>query len=311
MTKLIIPATPTDSVNLEISPPEWFQSAVDYPCVSRRVEVDNCRIHYLFWDSHELPATAPGLLLVHGGGAHANWWRFIAPHFANQFRVAAIDLSGMGDSGTREQYSAEMRAKEMLAVIKDAGFGDHTFIIGHSFGGFMTMRFGVDFGASIVGAIIADSPVRPPDDPPPGRGNRVFNVVRTYADYEEAVSRFRLIPDQTCDNDFIVEFIARHSLRKVDDGWVWKFDPATMGANRWQEPFHEHMKNMQCRTAYIYGERSALVGPKQLDYVASLMRPHSPLVGIEQAAHHLMLDQPLAFVAVARAIIDQWLIDAG
>ena len=265
-----------------------------------------CKIHYLYWAKQDLPADAPGLLLVHGGGAHANWWRFVAPFFAQHFRVAAIDLSGMGDSGRRDSYTAALRAQEMHAVIEH-GLGAKNFVVGHSFGGFMTMRFGVDFGDSIAGAIVADTPVRAPDDPPPGRDKRIFNVVRTYPSYEEAVTRFRLLPDQTCENDFIVEFIARHSLRQVDDGWVWKFHPAAMGADRWQEPFQEHMRNMRCRTAYIHGERSALVGPKQLAYVRSLMPPVSPIVEVPQAAHHLMLDQPLAFVAAVRAILETWI----
>ena len=268
--------------------------------------VDGCRIHFLYWAGQKLPADAPGLLFVHGGGAHANWWRFVAPFFAQQFRVAAIDLSGMGDSDRRDAYTATLRAKEMLAVIT-AGLGEQNFIVGHSFGGFMTMRFGVDYGDSIAGAIIADTPVRAPDDPPPGRDKRIFNIVRTYPTYEEAVSRFRLLPAQDCENDFIVEYIARHSLRKVDDGWVWKFHPAAMGADRWKEPFQEHMKYMRCRTAYIHGERSALVGEKQLAYVRGLVGPGAPIVEVPQAAHHLMLDQPLAFVATVRAILESWM----
>ena len=241
----------------------------------------------------------------------------MAPFFARQFRVAAIDLSGMGDSGhRRESYSRatpRCALQEMLAM-RDCKmvWAERNFVVGHSFGGgsrqlvAMTMRFGVDYGERIEGAIIADTPVRAPDDPPPGRDKRIFNVVRTYPTYEEAVSRFRLLPSQDCENDFIVEFIARHSLRKVDDGWVWKFHPAAMGADRWKEPFQQHMQNMRCRTAYIHGEMSALVGEKQLAYVRGLMSPTAPIVEVPQAAHHLMLDQPLAFVATVRSIIESW-----
>ena len=298
--------SPTDIISLTSSTPEWFDWAIMQPCESRFVDVDDCRIHYLFWDSTDTHANPPGLLLVHGGGAHANWWRFIAPFFAKQFRVAAIDLSGMGDSGVREKYSAEFRAREMQGVINDAGFGDNTFIVGHSFGGFMTLRYGVDFGDRIAGAIIADTPVRHPDDPPPGRANRIFKSTRPYPTYEEAVARFRLLPAQECDNDFIVEYIARHSLTRSDDGWRWKFHPSAMGADRWAEPFHEHMRNMRCRTAYIHGEHSALVNPEQLTYIKGLMKPESPIVELPQAHHHMMLDQPLGFVAMVRSIIDCW-----
>jgi hypothetical protein len=33
-------------------------------------------------------------LLLHGNGAHADWWSFIAPYLANNFRVAAMSWSG-------------------------------------------------------------------------------------------------------------------------------------------------------------------------------------------------------------------------
>ena len=103
-----------------------------------------------------------------------------------------------------------------------------------------------------------------------------------------------------------MEHIARHSLKRADDGWVWKFDPGAMGADRWQEPFHEHMQNMRCRTAYIHGQRSALVGPEHVSFVTSLMAPGSPVIELPEAQHHLMLDQPLAFVATVRALLETW-----
>ena len=93
--------------------PEWFRWAVSRPKQSRRVIVLDCPIHYLFWPVEPASSTDRGLLFVHGGGAHANWWSFIAPYFTRYFRVAAIDLSGMGDSGRRQSYGSDIRAAEM------------------------------------------------------------------------------------------------------------------------------------------------------------------------------------------------------
>jgi len=302
-----VPPVPDSHLQVKVPTPQWFDRALAVPCRSRIIDVEGCPIHYLDWQTDGSPRPARGVLFVHGGGAHANWWRFIAPFFTKDFRVAALDLSGMGDSGAREEYSAALRAKEMLAVLNDADLGPHPFIVGHSFGGYMTLRFGVDYGDRLAGAVIADTPVRRPGDPPPGRSKRVFNHTRTYPTFEEAVARFRLLPVQTCDNDFIVEFIARHSLKRVAEGWKWKFDPQAMGPKRWEEPFHEHMANMRCRTALIHGENSELVDRDRAAYMSSLMGPASPVIEIPQAQHHLMLDQPIAFVATLRALLDGWI----
>ncbi|MDA0824724.1 MAG: alpha/beta hydrolase [Proteobacteria bacterium] len=286
--------------------PEWFDWAIGQPCESRTVAVECCDIHYLRWRSPVGRAPKRGILFIHGGGAHANWWRFVAPFFAEDYRVAAIDLSGMGDSGRREKYTSSQRAREIREVLSDADLGEQPFIVGHSFGGFMTVQFGVDYGDQIAGAIIADTPIRRPDDPPPGRAQRIFNYTRTYPTFEEAVARFRLMPAQTCDNNFLVEFIARHSLKAEGDGWNWKFDPHAMGADRWKEPFHEHTQNMRCRRAYIRGELSALVSREGADYISGLMGPDAPIIEIPRAHHHIMLDQPLAFVSAVRALLETW-----
>lgn len=301
-------ASPNDTdLKVKAPTPAWFDWALDQPCESKTVNVEGCDIHYLRWTQTAKPAPQRGILFVHGGGAHANWWRFIAPFFVQQFRVAAIDLSGMGDSGRREEYTAALRAKEMRAVLLDADLGEKPFIVGHSFGGYMTLRFGVDYGEMIGGAVIADTPIRRPGDPPPGRAKRVFNHTRTYPSFEEAVARFRLLPAQECEHEFLVEFIARHSLKHVEGGWNWKFDPQAMGAKRWEEPFHEHTANMRCRRALIHGQHSALVDRERAAYISSLMGPDAPIVEIPEAQHHLLLDQPIAFIATVRALIENWI----
>ena len=163
MQKLNLPDWNHDHLQADDSAPDWFKRAVNTPVKSNYVIVDDCAIHYLTWEVNDSPRhpQKPGLLFIHGGGAHANWWRFIAPSFIDKYRVAAIDLSGMGDSEKREEYSAALRAQEILHVLKAADLGPQPIVIGHSFGGLMTMRFGADFGDQIGGAIIVDSPVLP------------------------------------------------------------------------------------------------------------------------------------------------------
>jgi pimeloyl-ACP methyl ester carboxylesterase len=54
------------------------------------------------------------------------------------------------------------------------------------------------------------------------------------------------------------------------------------------------------------GELSALVNDEAADYIAGLMGPEAPIIEIPQAHHHIMLDQPLAFVAAVRALFEAW-----
>ena len=127
-----------------------------------------------------------------------------------------------------------------------------------------------------------------------------------YPAFEEALGRFRLRPAQPCLNDFIVEFIARHSIVEDARGWTWKFDPVAMGRRRFGEPFSQHLKALRCRAALIHGEQSALVSRDMVSYMAELMGPEAPVIQIPEAHHHLMMDQPLAFVTALRALIATW-----
>jgi pimeloyl-ACP methyl ester carboxylesterase len=296
-----------DRLAIRAASPLWFQRAIACAGEDHFVTVADCPIHYLLWPARPETSNGRGLLFVHGGGAHAHWWSFIAPYFARDFRVAAIDLSGMGDSGRRASYGSEVRAQEMRGVIADAALGEAPFVVGHSFGGFMTMKFAAAFGEELGGVVIVDSPIRSPEEeaqgplPPPNWGNR-----KVYPTFEAGLARFRLMPPQPCENEFILEYIARHSLTPTEGGWTWKFDGNALGARRFGEPFREYLQAVRCRAALLFGENSALVSRHTASYMSSLLGPDAPIVEVPEAQHHVMLDQPLGFVAALRTLLQSW-----
>ena len=294
-----------DTNSNSVNTPDWFQWAMSQAVSSRNVEVANCNVHYLLWAGPPKAERKGGLLFIHGGGAHAHWWSFLAPFFTNFYRVAAIDLSGMGDSGRREEYSAEVRSLELLKVIESAELGDNVVVIGHSFGGLTATKFTQMHGDTVTGLIMADSPIRSPDTNANRKVRHIGNK-RHYPDYQTAVGRFRLMPEQSCKNEFLVRHIGHHSVTKEPEGWTWKFDGSALHKRRFMEPYHNYLSETKCRTALIYGDKSALLDVKTIDYMTNLMRPGSPVIGIPEAQHHLTLDQPMAFIAAVRAILNQW-----
>lgn len=296
----------TDYLRLTAPAPAWFRTAIEQSVTSHYIEVDGCPIHYLRWHHDTPPTTQRGVLFVHGGGAHANWWRFIAPFFVRDFHVVAIDLSGMGDSGERATYRAEQRVDEMRAVIAHAELGPQPFVVGHSYGGYMLMRFGALYGEKIGGGVIVDSPVCHPESPPDVPQPPSINRVLRYDSFEAGLARFRLLPPQPCANDFIVEFIGRHSLKESAEGWTWKFGLGTMTAERFEILYHDDLPQMHCRTALIYGQHSALVSRETAAYMSGLMGSEAPIIEIPEAHHHVMLDQPLGFVSALRTLLAMW-----
>ena len=287
--------------------PDWFLKAVNSLFESRIISVLGCDIHFLHWNTPSPEKTKAQILLVHGGGAHANWWRFIAP-LLSDYDVAALDLSGMGDSDRRTKYSASIRSDEILSVL-DNCFSENKpqFLVGHSFGGYMSMRFAADYGEKVAGTVIVDSPLYRPDTDVAKSPRRALKIERYYPSFEVALERFKLLPPQECENDYILEFIARHSIKKTDRGWTWKFDVGAMAGNRWEEPFDEHLQNAKSKIAFLYGEKSALVNKETAEYVRTLVPKNSLVTEIPEAAHHIMLDQPKSFVNSLETIFSAWL----
>ncbi len=282
--------------------PEWFRKALAAPYRDRTVTVEGCPIHYLHW---EQPGK-PGLLLVHGGGAHAHWWRFLAPFFTDHYSVAAIDLSGAGDSGRREAYSGDLFSAELMGVCRDAGFNDMPIIVGHSFGGFVTLHTTALYGKELTGVVLVDSPVRPPDYQwQRDRKRAPIRPKKIYPDFDTILERFRLMPPQECDNDYLVDYIGRHSVTPEEGGWTWKFDDQLFGKFRFGD-MREELKSIPCRVGVLYGDRSQLFTQDIADYMFEMLDSSVPFVAIPEADHHVFLDQPLPFVAALRTLLAEW-----
>jgi pimeloyl-ACP methyl ester carboxylesterase len=282
-------------------PPAWFNSALATKPEERRVDVDGTTIRYLSWGD----STKPGLVFVHGGAAHAHWWSFIAPLFTSEWHAVAIHLSGMGDSGRRDSYSHNMWAREVMAVCDDAGFPGPPVVVGHSLGGMVTIQTAATFGDKLAGAVIIDAPVRRPSpESEESRSGHAFKMPGVYDTKSQAVSHFALVPRQPCNNEYIVDYIAGQSVYESLEGWTWKFDPKIFDGTL--VALRDQLTSVGCRVALFKGEHSVVVPADTADYMYELMGRVSPVVEIPEAHHHLMLDQPLAFVAALRTLLADW-----
>jgi pimeloyl-ACP methyl ester carboxylesterase len=281
--------------------PGWAQTALATPYEDGAITVEGADVHYLDWGGRGLP----GLLFVHGGAAHAHWWTHLAPLFTRWYHPVAVDLTGHGDSGRRERYSHDLWATEILGVSDAVGFPGPPVVVGHSLGGIATIQTAATYGDSLAGAVIVDSPVRRPD-PESEEGSRggAFRAPGVYPTLEEAIGHFHLVPRQPDADPWVMEHVARHSLHETPDGWTWKFDPRLFGHTLVN--MNDQLANVKCRVALLRGELSVVVPDDTASYMYELMGRVSPVISIPEAHHHLILDQPLSFVAALRALLADW-----
>jgi len=284
--------------------PAWFGRAIGVPYTDNVVEVDGCPIHFLAWGQPD----RRGLVFVHGGGAHAHWWTPVAATFAGEFRVVAIDLSGHGDSGHREAYELEQWTDEVVAVAGSAGIDGVPTVIGHSMGGFVTIATAARHGDQVDGVIICDSPVAEVDPEISAYHLRqAFGRPRTYGDIDDAVAHFRTVPAQDHYLDYVIDFVARHSLKAVDGGWQWKFDRRIFeqfgaGIRSIAAPY---LEDVSCRLALLRSECGLVtpdIGASMYDRLGRV----TPVIEIPEAGHHAMLDQPLLLLTALRTLLADW-----
>jgi pimeloyl-ACP methyl ester carboxylesterase len=281
------------------SPPSWFTAAIDEPAEEAVIEVEGVPIAYRAWGT----AGGNGLVLVHGGAAHSRWWDHIAPLLTEgRHRVAAIDLSGHGDSGRQERYTLDSWAHEVIAVAQAAGITSPPIIVGHSMGGFVALRAAGLYGARLAGIVVIDSPVQDltPEDRA-ARDARAFGPLRVYPTSEAAIARFRPIPDQPI-LPYVRDHVAATSIRPVTGGWTWKFDPAIFGRSQ-ATPALLHQ--LDCRVALFHAEHG-IVPPQTAELMYDKLGRRAPVIEIPAAGHHVMLDQPIALVTGLRTLLSDW-----
>ncbi len=306
--------------------PKWFQDAIAQEPERSFVESKGSKLEMLTWGQ----VGKPGLLLVHGNSAHADWWSFIAPSLAVDYRVASISLAGMGASDWRATYAFQDFAEDAEACAQAADLyegGVKPVYIGHSFGGSQVFFAAVNHPERMRAAILVDVGFGgPPPDSPEGKRmleaqrQQVRNIPtadraqKVYPTLEAALARFRFMPPQVAGNLFVADFIARRSLKRAPmedgsgEGWTWRFDPnmwikldrsAMMGGPASGKP------KVTVPMAHIFGERSVVMSRREGQHPTPL--PDDIIeVAIPDSAHHIMVDQPLALIAALRAMLAVW-----
>lgn len=280
-------------------PPAWFTQALEHrPTSHFATGPDGARIHYVCWNEDE--RDKPALLFIHGYRAHHHVWDFIAPFFVDRFRVVALDFSGMGESDHRDNYSNETFCGDIEDVVCTAALAPVT-LVAHSFGGTRALRFCGDRPELVKQAVIVDSHVQFLDTDTSLEAARFGTRAEPYPDIASALARYRLLPEQPAE-PYLFAHMAHHSLRQVEGGWTWKFD-RDLPVGRSELDGEELLSRVQAPVAYMCGQHSAIVEEWRARRIVDTLPDGRGPVVVPDSYHHLMLDQPIAFIAALRALL--------
>ena len=266
-----------------------------FACITARhrtFETGKVTLHALEWGD----AARPGVLMLHGGSAHAHWFDRVAGAFADRFHVLALDQRGHGESQwpVPPAYATEDFASDLLAVIDALGW-ERVTLVGHSMGGHNSMAFSAWHPERVRGLVILDSrPSIPVERLSTLRGRGQQRARRPYPSREAAAEAFRLVPRETAADPAFLRHLGESGVVERDEGWFYRFDP---DANRLRSPADCWLllPRITAPTLLIRAERSPNLPPEHVARIQQLV-PHAAVVAVPDSYHHVTLDAPEAVV---------------
>ena len=100
----------------------------------------------------------PTLLLVHGFSGDKDNWSFLAPYLTRDYHVIVPDLPGFGENERNPQLAYDIAAQTArLKAFSDAIGLDRPHVAGNSMGGWIALRYALDFPDSLASLILLNS----------------------------------------------------------------------------------------------------------------------------------------------------------
>ena len=245
-----------------------------------------------------------GVLLLHGGAAHAHWFDAVAgPGLSAGRHVVALDQRGHGESDWARPpaYATQDFAADLLGVLDALGWA-RAVLAGHSMGGHNAIAGAAWHPERVRGLVIVDSRPAIPAERLAQMKERGVRPPRRHPTVEAAVAAFRLLPPDTVAEPALLAHLARKSVAWRDGAVSLRFDPACYAA---REPVDGWplLSKITAPTLVVRGERSPILPRPMADRLRAEI-PGARLVEVPDAFHHLVLDRPEAFARALRDFLD-------
>ena len=263
------------------------------------VEIDGLRLRVQDYGA----AGKPPMLCVHGGGANAHWFDFVAQGFNADYHVRAIDLRGHGDSewdnkSDAPNYHYSRHATDIHELTEQLDLRDFV-LIGHSMGGMVSLTYASTYPGRANALMVVDSNLVMTPDRIAGFQAVANRQGREYDTQEEFISNFRIRPGGCTAPAEALRHIARHSGRRFEDGrWRHKADRRVY-MNRQLFDSLALWDDIRIPALLMKGGCSSRMAPEAITVVQS-RAPQTKLIVVPDADHHITLDNPVGFIHAAR-----------
>jgi pimeloyl-ACP methyl ester carboxylesterase len=250
------------------------------------------------------------VLLIHGFGASTYSWREVMPALAEKYRVVAIDLYGFGWTERPDDWSRYTRdgQVELILDVMDALDIERAHLVGHSYGGSISMALAADHPDRVRSMVLVDAAAV---DYPMNRrkwfaGVALFNFIYVRglalrAGTVERVMGQAYYDDSLATNELVGAYLERLRVEGAAHGFRGLTRPLPAD----QRPRDDiRYEDLDVPTLVLWGAQDQLITIEVGRYHTSLF-PNARFVAIEGAGHSPMEEKPAEFVQLVTAFIEE------
>ncbi|MHB8394231.1 MAG: alpha/beta fold hydrolase [Candidatus Dormibacteria bacterium] len=248
--------------------------------------VDGHRVSWL-----DRPGSDPAVVLLHGWGSSAASFLGLLRRSTSSRRLLALDLPGFGESPVGPGGWTTTRYADLVAAWTAAQLGVGYSLLGHSYGGAVSMRLAIGRPGPDRLLLCAASGIRPPSDERGAKGVSVFRALRAGA---------RALPPPL--STTAVEWLSRHFGSADYRAAGPQLRPTLVAAV--MEDLSEIAARIDIPTLLVWGAAdSELPLNPHSQRLRQLIAP-AELVTFENSGHFPFVDEADRFARVFDAFMD-------
>jgi pimeloyl-ACP methyl ester carboxylesterase len=212
--------------------------------------------------------------------------------------VVALDFRGHGDSERPAELRVGAFGDDLAALLHELG-DRPACLVGHSMGAHVALNHATHHPPVALALI---DPSRGSDQRHSRRMRLALSFRQNYATREEAVERYRFLPDADHASEALRRGIAEHSVGRDPDGrWGYKFDSRWFGlpGRSRADP-----SCVACPTLVVRGAESTILSEKAALALCDEL-PRGELLTVEHAGHHVQMDRPAVLLRALRDFLDR------
>jgi pimeloyl-ACP methyl ester carboxylesterase len=256
--------------------------------------------------------------VAHSGGPGIHWAYLRSPELEERFTMVYLEPVGTGESGrlaTADDYLLDTYVRFLAAVVDHLGL-PRVYLLGHSHGGFVVLKYALEYPDRVAGLILYDTsavtgpefwaaamaavtayPQRFPDNPEAAAIPAAFQQLETATD-DDTVSRALAAALPI----YFADFWSRQA----------EFAPFRAGIRAWVEPsgaqdpepfdLRPRLAEIAAPTVVIVGRHDFISGPTWAAQLADGI-PGAQLRVLARSGHFGHVEQPAEFADAAAQVL--------